>query len=496
MSLAERSITSVTWNVSANVGKIAILLARSILLARLLPVETFGIYTLATSIVTFSGLLPVFGMGSAFLHRAPETADEDEAAAVHLTLRLALTAVWAAALIGLSLLFARGELRQALVVLTIVFAGLYLTDTPKVILARRVLHRRLAVLDLLNAIVTTIVALILAWRGYELTALLATDAATLAVTVLALYVWRPVWRPRLLWLGDTVRYYLRFGSRTMTESALTEALDNLDDIWTGAYLGNNALGLYSRAYAFATYPRRLLAMPVNMVAGGAYAELKTDRRRLSKAFFRTNALLVRAGFLLGGLLALVAPEFVRLALGDKWLPMVPALRLMVVFTLLDPIRTTVSSLYVAAGRPEQLIRVRLVQVIALIVGLFLLGGIWGITGVAVVVDVVVLLGLIPLLYRARDYVDFSARRLFAVPGLALAAGAAAALAASGALCSVATCPNDWLTGLTKSVVFAAVFGGALLTLERREVLGLIAYLRRVYSRRRPGDRSHLTANGR
>jgi O-antigen/teichoic acid export membrane protein len=168
---------------------------------------------------------------------------------------------------------------------------------------------------------------------------------------------------------------------------------------------------------------------------------------------------------------------------------------MVIFTLLDPIRTTVSSLYVAAGRPEQLIRVRLVQVIALIIGLYLLGGLWGITGVAVVVDAVLLLGLIPLLYRARAYVDFSARRLFVAPGLALVAGAAAALAASGALCGVALCPNDWLTGFTKAIVFAAVFSGALLTLERREVLGLVAYLRRVYSGRRSGDRSRLTVNG-
>jgi O-antigen/teichoic acid export membrane protein len=299
-----------------------------------------------------------------------------------------------------------------------------------------------------------------------------------------LHVWRPVWRPRFLWLRETARYYLRFGSRTMTESALSEALDNLDDIWTGAYLGHNALGLYSRAYAFATYPRRLLAMPVNMVAGGTYAELKHNRQRLSRAFFRTNALLVRTGFLMGGLLALVAPEFVWLALGDKWLPMVPAFRLMVVFALLDPIRTTVSSLFIAAGRPEQVIRVRLVQLAVLVTGLFVLGRVWGITGVAVVVDGVLLIGLIPLLYRARDYVDYSARRLFVAPGLALVVGAGVALAASWAACDAALCPNDWLTGAIKSIVFTATFAGLLYALERREIMSMLARLRLVYTGRR------------
>lgn len=484
MSLAQRSITSATWNIGANVGKVFILLTRSIWLARLLPVETFGVYTLASAIVTFSGILPMWGMGSAFLHRAPETADEDHAAAVHLTLRLVLVAVWAVVLGGLSALLAAEPLRTALLALTAIFALLYLTDTPRVILSRRVDHRRLALLDLANAIGTTIVSVWLARRGYGLTALLATDAVTLFLSVIVLYLWRPVWRPRLLWAAGTVRYYLRFGSRTMAESALSEALDNVDDLWTGAYLGNNALGLYSRAYTFATYPRRLLAFPVNVVAGGAYSELKGDRPRLSQAFARTNALLVRSGFLLGGLLVLVAPEFTRLALGDKWLPMVPAFQLMAVFTLLDPVRITISSLFAAVGRPGQVVDVRLVQLAALLLGLYVLGPRWGITGVALVVDGVLLIGLGWLLRRARAHVDFSAVRLFGAPLLALAAGAVVALGAGWLGCRLwpPGCSVPWLTGGLKALGFASGFGGVLLALEGQELLALVRQIRATWAR--------------
>lgn len=480
MSLAQRSVTSVSWNAATNVAKIAILLARSILLARLLPVDVFGVYALATSIVTFSGILPLWGMGGAFLHRTPETTDEEQAAAVHFTLRLALIAAWSLLLIGAAYLLTSGPLRLALIVLTLAFAGLHLSDTPRFILMRRVVHRRLAVLDLLTAVFTTLTAVYLAWRGFGLTALLATDVVTAVLAGLALYVWRPVWRPRLLWLRDTARYYLRFGSRTMAESALSEAIDNLDDIWTGAFLGSNALGLYSRAYTFATYPRRVLAFPMNLVAGGTYAELKEARHQLSQAFFRTNALLVRSGFLLGGLLVLVAPEFVRLALGEKWLPMIPAFRLMAVFTLLDPLRVTVSQLFVAAGRPGRVVGIRVVQLAALVVGLYWFGQTWGIIGVALVVNGVLLLGLVPLLRAARDYVDFSAWRLFAGPLAALAAGAAAALSVTWALCGAGGCPNDWISSAAKTVVFAAVFGGVLFIIERDDLTRMIASARNVY----------------
>lgn len=472
MSLVERSVTSVGWNVGSNLLKIGILLARSIILARLLPVELFGVYALATSIVTFSGILPRFGTGGAFLHRAPETADEGSAAAVHFTLRLLLVVLWVGTLILLALLFAEGLLRVALITLTIAYGGLYLTDTSRLILVRRVQHRRLAVLDLLNAIFTTLVAVALARRGAGLAALLATDLVTLALTTLVLFAWRPVWRPRLLWLREVARYYLRFGSRTMTESALSEALDNLDDIWIGANLGRNALGLYSRAFTFATYPRRLLAFPVFEVAGGTYAELKHEPHQLSQAFFRVNALLLRSGFLMGGALILIAPEFVALLLGDKWLPMVTAFRLMAVYTLLDPIRATVSQLFVAMGRPEQLLRTRVVQLAVLIVGLYTLGFRWGINGVAVVMNVMLVIGLIWLLYRAHEYVRFSAARLFLAPAVALGAGLLAAFIVLRVTCAspvgASGCESDWLTALLKAGSFVPAYLGVLFVLERSE----------------------------
>ena len=81
-----------------------------------------------------------------------------------------------------------------------------------------------------------------------------------------------------------------------------------------------------------------------------------------------------------------ARRVTRLALGERWLPMVPAFRLMAGFTLLGPIRVTVSRLFIAVGRPEEVVWTGLAQLGTMGVGLFALGSRWGITGVAVVVD--------------------------------------------------------------------------------------------------------------
>ncbi len=482
MNLAQRSIRSVSWNITTNLAKIAVLFVRSILLARLLPVETFGIYALATSIVTFSIVLPEFGLGGAFLHRTAETEDEEAAAAHHFTLNLLLIGLWMLLLITATLVTTSGGLRLALVALTLFYGGLQLARTPQLILIRRVAHRRLAIIDLLSALLTTAVALFLAWRGATLLALLATDLVALLLTVVGLYLWRPVWRPRLAWTRPVIQYYLRFGRRAVAANVLNETLDNLDDIWTGSYLGATALGLYSRAFTFATYPRRILAFPVSSVASGTYAELKGDRPRLSKAFFRTNALLLRSGFLFGGLLGLVAPEFIHLLLGDKWLPMLNVFRLMLVFTLLDPIKTTVSSLFTAVGRPEQVVQSRAMQLVVMVLGLFVLGRYWNIAGVALTIDLMLLSGMGWLLWKAREHVDYSARRLFIAPVLALAAGLGLALLLIPLVSweSPAFDP-DWITAITKVILFSFGYLLVLFLLERRVLLDMIGQFSRVWN---------------
>jgi O-antigen/teichoic acid export membrane protein len=474
MSLVQRSITSAAWNLSASLAKTAILFVRSILLARLLPVDTFGVYALAFAVVTTTSILAQYGTNSAFIHRAPETANVERATGVLFTLRLLLTAAWAAALIALSLLFAEGDLRLALVWLTLAVAGASMTDIPRNLLDRRVEQRRLAIVEVIDAGLSTAAALALAVAGYPLLALLVTDAISLLLSTLALYVWRPIWRPRLLWDRAIAAYYLRFGRAAAADDALNAVLDNVDEVWTGAALGQAALGYYSRAFTFATYPRRVLAAPMQMVSGGTYAELKGDRPRLSRAFSLSNAWLLRGGFLFSGLLLLIAPEFIRLLLGDKWLPMLTAFRLMIVFALLDPIRSSLASLFTAVGRPEQVLPTRLTQLAVLLLAMALLGTRFGINGVAVAVDLMMLTGTVLLLHLARQHADFSVAGLFAAPVAASLVGLAAALGLLALVCGPTggECGSDWLTAGVKLVAYGSLYSVVLFALERREITRL------------------------
>ncbi|MBN1260734.1 MAG: oligosaccharide flippase family protein [Anaerolineae bacterium] len=482
-SLVRRTLSSISWNFMANMVQLVMGFTRTTLLARMLPVEIFGVYSMAHSWVTLSSMLPNFGMGGAFIHRAPETEDEEHTARTHFTLQMLFTAIWTILMAAGSWIFAESDLQTALLALTAYFAVMQFVHTPRLILARRVEHRRLALIGVVDTTLSTAAALALAMRGETLWALLASNIVAFSVNVLFLYVWRPIWRPRFNWSPQTMRYFLGYGVRNVMSDALLRALDRFDDLWTGLFLGETPLGYYSRAYAFATYPRQLLAVPVNLVTGGAYAELKGDRKRLSQAFVRVNGLLTWTGFLLAGGLWLVSPEFVRIVLGEKWLPMLQAFRLMLVYTLFDPIKITISSLFMAMGEPGKNLQIRGIQLMVLVAGLFLLGPAFGIAGVALAVDVMLVVGIVLFLRRARTHVDFSWSKLFVGPVISLVFGLFAGIFA-GRIPIVTG--SDWASAGAKLAAFSVIYVATLVLLQRKDFESMAAFVRTRYAVIRQG----------
>jgi O-antigen/teichoic acid export membrane protein len=473
-TLTRRSVRSVSWNVAAQIVIVAVGFVRSILLARMLNVETFGIYAGALAIVVLTSVFADFGLSGAFLHHAPETEDENRAAAVYLALQILISTIWAAAMVGFILLWSSGPTRTALLVITLTTAVEVLTRVPHTLLVRRVQHKRIAILNIINVILVAMITLGLAWRDVELWTLLASEITATFVMMIGFYFWRPLWRPWLSLDRRRVAYFLRFGAPVMAANFLETSIQRVDDLFVRFRLGALDMGFYSRAYTFASYPRAILSGPVTMVAGGTFAEAATNRLQLSKAFFRSSALLVRAGFLLAGWLVLIAPEFVTLLLGPKWLPMVPIFRLMAVFALIDPLRDLLTAIYVAAGQPRRLMLYKLIQLLVLVGGLLLLGTRWGTVGVALAVDLMLIVGIGQLMYGARTWVDFSIRRLFLWPLLALVAAAAATtLAASLWSANLSL----WLAALYKTLIFGSLYVGLLWLGERRRLTEMWTTLR-------------------
>ena len=423
-SIARQTAVGSSYTITASGITLVVGFVRSIILARLLFPEDFGLFALAFFFVRLLERVQMFGFTAAFIHKHQHSQAE---AAAHFILRLAaalLVLLLALLLTPFLLRFYPDDplLGPVIVMLTAVRLLTAFNATPKTILAKQLQFRRIAIMKVGGSLLAFAWAIWLAWAGYGIWALVAQEASLVLIDFVGLWLLKRAWSPSLKTDWKTVRYYFQFGKYQLVTQNIALLLDTFDDFWIGTFLGSATLGFYAKSYEFARYPRAVVGEPISNVFFPAFARLQDKREQLSRAFFRVASLLVRTGFLFASLLVLIAPEFIRLFLGEKWLPMQLTFQLMLIYTLIDPLQLLVTQLVTAVGEPQTLTKAQLWQMVFFVPAVIVASQRFGIEGVAVVANLMLLLGLLLILPRLRHFVDFSLRQMVAVPLLAVAAG--------------------------------------------------------------------------
>ena len=463
--IRQRAITGIGYTTLAKVITTTIGFIRTLLLLKLLHPDDFGSVTFALFFASLIGAVTQFSLHHAFIHGASENEDEFAASVMTVDITLATGRLGLAILLSPLLAWLYPEY-PLLPLLLIIFFAAYIPGAaaaaPLAVLERRMAYRRIATINVVSSFVITTMTIGLAWLGFGIWALVLEVVLMRLLLFAGLYAYKPPWKPRLRFKTDFIRRYSRFSLAISGSNLLAFLTDRFDDYWTGDFLGKTSLGYYSRAYELAGYPRRIIASPVIKVAFPTFSHLRHDKNTLSQAFVRYLAFLIRAGFWVALTLFLTAPEFIAL-LGDKWLPMLTTFRIMVIYTLVDPLTGLLSVLFIALGRPIITTKTRVIQLILFVPGVAALGHFYGIEGVAVAADIMIMTGFIILLLKARQHVVFSVRYLFAAPGLAFVT----AVSITSYLSLYLPSGNLFLFFLSKVLLSSAIFLLILFLLERQ-----------------------------
>ncbi len=471
-NIARHTVKGSAYSVGASAVTIGLGFVRATLMARLLAdnPEYFGITTLALFYLGLASQFGRFGTSSAFLHHKE---GGEAARATYFTLSLALklgSMLLLAAVIPFITPFYADMPQLGWVILAYLGIELLRTfnDTQITMLSKDLAFGRLALANMAGSVARLIVGPGLAWWGAGLWSIVGEAlSGVLARGLLIGLVYRP-WRPRLGWDRQLVRWFWDYGVKVWWSTNLSFLLDRFDDFWIGTLpaLGGVALGYYSRAYEFARYSRRVVANPVLSVFFPTFAHLQDDRLKLSRAFFRATSLMVRAGCLFTLVFILTAPEFIRIFLGEKWLPMRLTFQLMIVYTLLDPLSMAARNLLMAAGHPAVILRARVLQAALFIPAVIGLAALWGIEGVALAADVMILAGALVLFRHTHQVVDYSSRALWGWPLLALAVTAGVTLLLNPLWAGMPL----WVAFAGKLTFIPLLFGGLLWLTEREQLL--------------------------
>ena len=196
----------------------------------------------------------------------------------------------------------------------------------------------------------------------------------------ASYLTHP-YRPRLnLDLGQS-RELFGFGIWMLGSSIVVFLAIHGDDAFVGKALGVSALGFYQMAFRFANLPGSEIGV-LSRVAFPAYSKLQDNIPKLRSAYLKMLRFVTFLAMPLAGGIFALGPQFTQIFLGDKWMPMVPALRILAISAAIKTIVATGSALYNAVGRPRLSFMVILATLIALTGAIYPLTLLWGLSGTA------------------------------------------------------------------------------------------------------------------
>ncbi|MDQ7028576.1 MAG: oligosaccharide flippase family protein [Ardenticatenia bacterium] len=472
--LAAHAVRGSAYIFAASLVTLALGLLRSILLARLLAPAHFGTVALAMFFIGLVSRLRGLGLDNAFLHQP----QPDEAfLRTYFWLRLALDTVAFGILILLAPILGRlyADVPHFTPVLAALAGVAFLSSVSifqEMFLRRELAFARLATVDVAAATAMVIVGPYAAWQGWGVWALVAEQAAGAMTRFVFSWGAFRSWWPGMGWRRSWATWLWRYGRSMWVIGNVSHVLDTFDDFWVGTALGDLALGYYNRAYTFARYTRRAVADPLTTVFTPIFARLQHDRPRLSRAYTRSASVILRTGFLVAGLAALMMSEFIRFIIGTKWIPMLWTFRLLVVYASLSPVVMLTQNLFFATGQPHVPRQATLVQAMFFVPAVIVATEVAGIAGAALVADAMLLLGL-GIMYRSLvTTVDCSVGDLMGRPLVAMTAGFVTGLWVEH------TWPVVWAQLLVKPALFVGVYAGLLLALEREAYGEMLHALRR------------------
>lgn len=468
--LAQRAVSGTLWvYVSTYSGKFLVFLS-TIVLARLLLQEDFGVAGYALVVISFVEVLRGLGVQSALIYFKKDSDRLNTAFWLGLLVGIGLfLTTWfvAAPLAGWFFQDLRAVQVTRLLGLTFPISAVVIVHDS--LLRKELAFKRRFVPEFARNFGKGVVAIALAAAGFRYWSLVVGQLAAALIAVVVLWIIVP-WRPKLGIKRQHASDLLHYGTNIVAVDVLGILLQNSDYLLIGRFLGAAALGVYTLAFRVPELLIKQFSDMVGKVTFPTYAEIQEDRDALRKGFLLTLQYTNMVTVALGTGLALVAGPFVLTFFGDKWAEAIPVMAAIALYMMLRAMVFNTGDVYKALGHPEIISKIKIGQALITLPALFLAITRFGtITAVAWTLVILAFVAAIVKLFIAGRVLDLGARQI----SMALRPSLIAGLLMSVAVIGVLWLSTSWQPVMRLAVavlIGGIVYLGMLWLLERGAVI--------------------------
>jgi succinoglycan exporter len=359
-------------------------------LARLLTPEDFGIVGTSIAILMLFAVVSTNGMPAALVARGPTRRDDPAIWSTVFWAQLATAAVLTGVIVvlakPLATLLDTPRAAPVLVALSGVFVLMCLNACLRAELFKTMRFRNQAVVEVVAHLIGATAAIVAAFAGFGLWALVVLYYTTTSLNGLGLLVitrFRPSWR----FEGRRLLAFLPFALRTVFSDLCMWISTRSPLLAVANFDGITAAGAWTASQQFVRLPNRIIARSIMDVLFPAFSSLKGDHQRLAAGFrASTHAAVLVQTPLLFGLWAVAEPAMVVI-FGQNWGWAWPILGLLALATGLNAPSLSIVSFLKGIDRTDRLLQLSALQALFVSVAAVVGTTLDGATGAALAIAV-------------------------------------------------------------------------------------------------------------
>ena len=344
-----------------------------VVLARLLLPEEYGIIALTTIFIAIANVFIQQGFGTALVQKK-DVKEEEISSVFFLNLLVAFILYFIIFLISpiVAKFYEQPILTSVLRILSLsLFLGA-INSVQNAVVARRMQFKRFFYSSISGIIVSGIIGIILAYRGFGVWALVANQILNVLISTIVL--WFTVkWRPKLVFKIKEVKELFSFGWKVLCSSFIDTVYNEMYGLVIGKVYSSEILGYYNRGQQFPKVIATNLDSSISTVMLPTLSSQQDDRNKLKNIMRRaimTSSFLVFPTMI--GLAAIAEP-MVKIVLTDKWLNCVPFIQMLCISYAFLPVHTSNLQAINAIGRSDIFLKLEIIKktlgVIFLLIGL-------------------------------------------------------------------------------------------------------------------------------
>lgn len=326
----------ILWNSINAFARYGLVFVGTIVLARLLTPEDYGLIGILAVFISVAEVLIDAGLGGAVVKKVNVTSVDYSTLTVYNLLASVIIYISffsIAPFVGS--FYDNSVLEQLLRLYSIVILIHSITIVPRIALVKQLYFKTLSLISLISSISGLVVAIVLAHLGYGVYSLVwqyIINAVVSSVLTWYLSPYRFKFRKGLRFSYSSFKEQFAFGINTTVANSIKSINDNIYANIIGKVSGLTLTGYYAQSYRLSSVPNNFMFSLIDNTFFPIFSQ-ETDNAKFVKELGRLNNRTVCIIVILFGCAIPICKELIFILLGEQWLKAEMSLMILLVSSM-------------------------------------------------------------------------------------------------------------------------------------------------------------------